>query len=218
MPAEAFVPLGPLVEALTRSDGGKFAAVFFPVEDAVREALVSGDVPMRGQPVKAAADPPSHLRRSEGLPKRIPLVLGTRIEFKWPYGWIVHVPIGRTSGTTIGTLSISGIERTIFETFEDIAVDRVAFEDALTALAQVQCRVLPEWPAERKRRNPGRRQNPWKEKLRAIWQARRESRRVEPGPTAEARALLEQLKQRRPGGKNFPAPKTVMGWIAAGFR
>jgi hypothetical protein len=146
MPAGEFVPLGPLVEELTRFPGGKFFGVFFDLEGAVKEALGSGDVPMRGWPAREVywtkADVSIAPRSTrKGLPKRIPLALGTRIEFGWPHGWTVTVP--RLASPW--TLSIGGPAH---ETFEDIAVDRIAFEDALAALAQAQCLVLPEWPAE----------------------------------------------------------------------
>jgi hypothetical protein len=235
MPAREFVPLGPLIKELTRFPGGKFYGVFFDLEDAIKEALGSGDVPMHGRPVrvmdgtKADADVPHPRRRPDtgrGLPRRIPLMLGTRIEFDRLRGWTVHVPIGRRSGvptwpTWIRGPGIPRIEdpgHEIFETFEDIDVDRAALDDALTRLAQAQGRELPQWPTERKRRKPGRPANPWKPELHGIWEARRDSGRGESKQRAEARALLKELKVRKPKSKeDGPALSTVIGWIAAGW-
>jgi hypothetical protein len=163
MPAETFVPLGPLVEELTRVDGGKFGGVFLFVEDAVKEALETGEVPMRGRPAremdftKADADLAPHLRRrpdtGRGLPKLIPLVPGRRIEFDYRREWTVRVPIGRTSDmpASIGSSGLRWMEHRgheIYETFEDIEVDPAALDDVLTRLAQDKGRVLPEWPTE----------------------------------------------------------------------
>jgi hypothetical protein len=175
---------------------------------------------MRGRPAHAGTAP---LLRRDGLSKRIQMWPGVRIEFEWPYGWTVTMPTGRRSGAPpwIGGLGMRWMAypgHEIREAFGGIEVDAIALDDVLTRLARVQGLVLPEWPTERQRRKPGRRQNPWKQELHGIWEVRGESGRGPPGPVAEARALLERLKERHPGGKHFPALGTVKGWIAARFR
>jgi hypothetical protein len=189
--SSVFVPLEELIDELT-GRGGKFYGRPL-IDPAIKQALTSGEVLMRGRPMGQLFGPPKQIRSWPGM------IAYRRIDYLGP--WIISVPCGRGS-----------------EVFEEIEVEPKSFEAALLPIAQAIGLAHPV-NEEKPRRKPGEKGKVEAKKLLHLeWQARR-ARGETPRPHAEARALLDWLEHHHPEikGAKRPKLKTVVEWIRKEF-
>jgi hypothetical protein len=190
--ALTFVPLDQLIDELT-GRGWKFYGRPL-IDPAIKQALTSGEVLMRGRPMGQLFGPPKQIRSWPGM------IAYERIDYLGP--WIISVPCGRG-----------------FEVFEEIEAESKSFEVALLPIAQAMGLAHPVYE-EKPRHKPGEKGKVEAKKLlQREWHSRMDSGDTRP-PNEEARALLERLAHRYPEIKRAdrPAPKTVVEWIRKEFQ